>query len=407
MHRTCLCIVLTVSLGALEVVGECPWLERTLRAEWRLAPLGAVLDEVAGRGEVMQERSPGAIQLAAQAKVALVATSRQPLRQVLADLEAAAYVHLTATPQRLEVRTWREWRDARRRPVSYDLRQYGIGLDVEDRSAPLQGLGRDDSGGGGSLFSATADRAQAGPEPMSHWLTQTIRNLDQAQREEVGAVLRLLLTPEEEAALTTALEEHARGALATTRWVVTSGILDPGQALTAGVVSATVARDLASRLHPVRRLVLTALDGQKVTATDGQERTVGWDVEIVSAGMDPGVSPYRSGLTVELRPTRGNAAIELSLKLSWIEPLASATTALIAPSRRSAGEVALTAKPGDAANASVTEGYVDPGNRLVVDLPAEWAWTPTCHLAWADGRALILTAPHPSGQAVILVEALP
>jgi hypothetical protein len=256
------------------------------------------------------------------------------------------------------------------------------------------------------------------------WL-QTIARDTSATLRGNGNI-HIKVTDEEEAAIRAALTEVQQRMLQRTSWRVTFGTLPAGQTLPTGMTTTAEAEAVRGRLQAVRTLSLSALNAQRVHAIDGHQEALIDDLDVVNYQYDPRTSVLFTGVGADIRPLIGSQFIHLSYYLSWVDPQPAATSTLINPARQKVGQTSTTTtttskdpvkEPGktDApkehttTSTTTTSGGDDirPGTMIPVTKPVLWTWKPIGETMLPRDRALVLTAEHPAGTAVMVLEVLP
>lgn len=432
--RLALLSALSVTAHALDVVGEAPYLENRYRAEWHRAPLASVLKDLE------KQTAPLSISITVeklenQIEITLIDRSRTRIRDTLERLERTQDLRFTAEPLKLTVESWTDFRDRKRRLTNLALRDYGLFLDPPDMYAVS--LGFEDasrSGSGFSLFRADGgdNHAGRGPDPSEvvEWMRGLASNADATLRGNGN--LHVMVTAEEEAAIRAALTEQQQRILQRTTWSISFGLLPAGQPLvTTGMCSVADVQALRPRLQSVRRLAVSAMNGQRVNAIDGHQQALIDDLDVVNYQFDPHTNVLTTGVAADLRPVIGSEFIHLSYLLSWVDPLPGQTTDLTNPARIRPGSVTTSTtttttdlppasdkppKPGDpprqqertTTTSSTTDGSdVRPGITIPLTKPALWTWKPRGEVMLPKDRTLILATEHPNGTAVMILEAQP
>jgi len=427
---------LSTAAHALDVVGEVPYLENRYRAAWHAAPLSTVLKDVEKQCAPLSTTHT-IDNLADRLEITLIDRARVRMRDTLELLERTQEIRFTAEPLKLTVETWTDYRDRKRRLVNLALRDYGLFLNPPDFFAPNLGYDNASSSGGGggfSLFAAdTGDHhAGRGPDPSEvvDWLRGLAGNADATLRGNGN--LHVMITAEEETAIRAALTEQQQRLLQRTAWSVSYGTLPAGQALsTTGMCTPAEAQALRPRLQSLRRLTVSAMNGQRVHAIDGHQQALIDDLDVVNYQFDPATSVLTTGVAMELRPVIGTEFVYLSYLLSWVDPLPSSTTELTNPARVKAGSSSTTTtttttdlppeagkvpKPGDpprredkttTSTTSSEGGDLRPGVTVSLSKPVLWTWKPRGETMLPKDRALIFASEHPAGTAVMILEALP
>lgn len=427
---------LTTAIHGLDVVGEAPYLDNRYRAAWHGATLATVLKDV--EKQCVPLTSTHTIDtLADRLEVTVIDRARVRMRDTLELLERTQELHFTAEPLKLTVETWTDYRDRKRRLVNLSLRDYGLFLQPPDFVAPNLGYdnaSRNSDGGGFSLFAADVSdhHAGRGPEPSEvvDWLRGLASDADATLRGNGN--LHVMITAEEEAAIRAALTEQQQRLLQRTAWSVSFGTLPAGQPLTTtGMCSLAEAQTLRPRLQSVRRLTVSAMNGQRVHAIDGKQQALIDDLDVVNYQFDPATTVLTTGVAMELRPVIGSEFIYLSYLLSWVDPLPSQTIEVTNPARVRAGssnttttttttelppEPGKTPKPGEpprreekttTSTTSSDGGDLRPGVTIPLSKPVLWTWKPRGETMLPKDRVLIFASEHPAGTAVMILEALP
>jgi hypothetical protein len=391
-------LVLPATVAALEVQGQPPdYLAMNYRAEWRMKPLGEVLEDLQRAIE-----KPVVATAAVQAlvrQVALTDERKAPLRETLERLEAVQDLRFTAEPLRLRVETVEDARARRRRLIEIDLSEYMLFSPIRDFPGPELGFGFGSSGG--ALFGG-ADPAAGGaptqPDPgvpgaeeVLDWLKRLSIAGESAVSTRTGIFVHA--TPEEEVALRKALDELLGATVRQTAWRITWGIAVADAALSTGIVPAAEAARTAAGLAGRTVETLHALAGQRVHAGRVREHSWVGDVEIVAGRMDPVAEVVSTGRNADLRPLPGRTLTLLEYRLDWVEPLPATPVAL------SQGPAA--PRPPDKDGTTMPS---PPGEQLTVSLPALWSWQPVGDVVLPHGHGLVLCAEHAQGRAVVVVE---
>lgn len=432
MISTCLRFALVASfaaasLPALEVSGDPPkYLTEKFRAEWRMKPLKDVLDDLGRFLEKPLVRSGNVAALLEKRLVVLVDDKKLALRETLELLESSQDLHFTAEPLRLRVETWEDFRDRKRRPVNLNLRDYALFGALRDFPAPAFGYvaGRNSGGGGFNLYSGGADGKKVNggsPDPgaVIDWL-QKISSSGGLELRGHGNVY-VLVTDEEEAAMRKALEELHVRTTQRTGWRVSFGTLAATEAFTTGIIPTADATKLVARLQNRDAVTVAAISGQRVNAATRRSQAQLDDLDVVNYQYDPKIDVLNTGHSADLRPTIGMNFTWLNFHLAWVDPLEVATSDALNPARVASGGSTTTTstttttqkekeKETDT-NKSVTvtqdAGTARIGALMQITKPTLWSWQPRGECYLAKGNALVLTAEHPGGRALIIVQETP
>lgn len=388
--------VLPAAAAALEVQGPPPeYLAMNFRAEWRMKPLGEVLEELQKTIEKPVVATAAVQSLIRQ--VALTDEKKAPLRETLERLEAVQELRFTAEPLRLRVETVEDAKARRRRLVEIDLSEYMLFSPIRDFPGPELGFGWHT--GDGALFggaegaapSAAPETGTPGAEEVLEWLKRLAVVGESSVSTRTGIFVHA--TPEEETALRKALDDLLGATVRQSSWRITWGIAAADAALPTGIVSAADAAKAAAGLAGRTVGTLHALAGQRVHA--GRVREHGWvsDVDIVASRMDPASEVILTGRSADFRPLPGRTLTLLAYRLDWVDALPATQAAL------SQGPAA--PRPPD------KEGAVaptPPGEQLAISLPALWSWQPVGDVVLPHGHGLVLCAEHAQGRAVAVIE---
>lgn len=390
-------LALPAAAAALEVQGPPPgYLAMNFRAEWRMKPLGEVLEELQKTIEKPVVATAAVQSLIRQ--VALTDEKKAPLRETLERLEAMQELRFTVEPLRLRVETVEDAKARRRRLVEIDLSEYMLFSPIRDFPGPMLGFGW--SSGGGALFGgaegagpppAAAESGPPGAEEVLDWLQRLAVAGETAVSTRTGIFVHA--TPEEEAALRKALDDLLGTTVRQSSWRITWGIAAADAALPTGIVSAADAVKTAAGLAGRTVETLHALAGQRVHT--GRVREHSWvsDVDIVAGRMDPASEVILTGRSADFRPLPGRTVTLLEYRLGWVEALPATQTALC--------QVPAAPRPPDKDG---TAAPTPPGEQLAVSLPALWSWQPVGDVVLPHGHGLVLCAEHAQGRAVVVVE---
>lgn len=389
-------LALPAAAAALEVQGPPPdYLAMKFRAEWRLKPLVEVLGEI--------EKAVGkpvvptlAVQaLGGSRQVVLLDDQKSPLRETLERLESVQDLRFTAEPLRLLVESTGDAQARRRRPVDLNLSEYMLFAVIRDFPGPELGLGvaMSDAGANAMLMGGVGvDPQAADSTEVIGWL----RNICESgeMKPQGRTALQVLATPEEEAALRKALDEHLAASARQTTWRVTWGLAPAAGLLATGIMPTAEAARTAAALEPRISETLHALSGQRVHGGRLREQSYVSDAEIVASRLDPVTDVLTTGRQADLRPLPGHSLTMLEYRLSWVDLTAMATAAV----GEGAGGAPPPAKEGE------TAAPAPPGEQLQLQLPALWTWQPVGDIVLPHGQSLVLCAEHPQGRAVVVLE---
>lgn len=223
----------------------------------------------------------------------------------------------------------------------------------------------------------------------------------------------LLATPEEEAALKQHLEE--RFLLVTRRmaWRVSFGTLPGDHNLPTGILANADAGAIAAKLVDRRSVDVSGLDGQIVHAAIAHQQALVTDVEVVHKRLDPTTEVLQTGCGAQVQATSGYGFVVLDYLFQWVDPLGETNAELRTPVAASEGELTTTVKAAEAGkgdgqvSATLAGASSNPGQRMHVALPTVWNWSPRGQVFLPNGMGLVLSAGHPQGRAVLVVEVMP
>lgn len=393
-HLLSILLVLPAGAAALDAGSNPDYLTTKFRAEWRLKPLGEVLSEIekaTGKPVV----ATAAVQaLGGSRQVILLDDRKSPLRETLERLESVQDLRFTAEPLRLLVESAADAQARRRRPVDLNLSEYMLFSPVRDFPGPELGLGmRQSDVGANALHEAGSSLdAPADVSEVIGWL----RGLGESgEMKELGrTAVQVLATPEEEAVLRKALDEHLAASTRQTTWRITWGLAPAGGSLPTGVIPAAEAARTAAALEPRIVEQLHALPGQRVHGGRLREQSYVGDAEIVASRLDPVSDVLTTGRHADLRPLPGGRQTIVAYRLSWVDLTAMGTAAI----GEGAGPAPPPAKEGETAMPA------PPGEQLTLQLPALWTWQPVGDVVLPHGQGLVLCAEHPQGRAVVVLE---
>lgn len=391
--------------GALDLAGDAAWAERTLRPEWTLTTVQSALDEIAKAAAVPLRRSAGIQADERDSQVTLIARERVSLRQVLTWLEEVQDLHVRGDAQGFLVELGSEERDRRRRFVAITPSDYGLSLQPRDR--PLRPLGRRIEGsarGSFMLFAGGAEAAEPMVDPVELADALQAHLSEEATTEVRGTRAYLRITPEEEAVLRTYLDELFRQQTRAVALRVTFGVAVAPVAET-GIVAQDRIPALRTGLQEPQVLLAAGRNGQRICAGNLILQSRVADAEVVNNALDPVIEVEGAGKGLDVRATLGFPAVALDFGFAWVEPRPDRASDLHHPQGQEAG-IQLSVKEGDG-TAEVTPTRLVGGEQVALDLSASWCWQPRGEIRLRPGEALVLSAPHPAGEAVILLEILP
>lgn len=387
--------VLPAAAAALEVQGPPPeYLAMNFRAEWRMKPLGEVLEELQKTIEKPVVTTAAVQSLIRQ--VALTDEKKSPLRETLERLEAVQELRFTAEPLRLRVETVEDAKARRRRLVEIDLSEYMLFSPIRDFPGPALGFGWHMAEG--TLFGGAegAKPPEVDPQPQDaaevlDWLKRLAVAGETAVSTRTGIFVHA--TPEEEAALRKALDDLLGATVRQSSWRITWGIATADATLPTGIVPAADAAKAAAGLAGRTVETLHALAGQRVHT--GRVREHSWvsDVDIVAGRMDPASEVILTGRSADFRPLPGRTLTLLEYRLDWVDALPATQVAL--------SQGPATPRPPDKEG---TATPTPPGEQLAVSLPALWSWQPVGDIVLPHGHGLVLCAEHVQGRAVVVIE---
>lgn len=401
-------------VAALEIApGDTAWLDQRLRPEWIQTSLASTLDQIARISEREVVRSKGLQAMERDHLVTLVAHERVTLREALVWMEEANQLHFTAEPLVLRVATLRDRRNARRRFVDLQLTDYGAGFFGHDHFLPQLGFGRNPAQDGGfSLFAGGEEAvlSDVEPEDMLELMRSAFTD-EMAQGESHALRSYLWVTPEEEAAVRSVLEEQFRLQTAHQAWRITFGTHATGP-LTPGLMSQQEAATVTAELAERRVVAISGLLGQCVVGGELGEKVRRSTADVVNYRLDPVAETMVTGIGVAVRAFRGQESIHLNYSLTWLTPKASSRAEVRHVGQATRRSAAATTKPKTEDNAGDTTVTIEeePGNageRMYVDLDAIWTWAPHGTVVLGADQALVLVAPRDGQWAIIVIEVLP
>jgi hypothetical protein len=371
---------------------------------WRLVPLATALDELARSAGVAVDRSAIARE-PGDRPVVLVAVQPITVGATLAMLERCAPVRFTVAANGFRAAASEA---AVRPPLEtrrYAPSDYGLLIPLDPRG-PGEPLGLRDWEAEGaepqSLFVHGGPPAPRTREPvdlatLSDYLRREVMPHSWAGdgvgiegRAETELVLRQ--SPQVHAAIHAALLDLGR-LTRRKQWQVTFGLQPPQAGFATGIVTSTQARDLAQRLSARETQTLTGVLGDLSAGRRTQERSLVVGADVIAGRLDPLTRVVRHGRSVELTAYDGRESCLLEGRLCWVdeaEPLRLSELRASPPAGKAAAD-----PPAAAAL---------PAERVQLQLPALWTWRPAGEWCLPHGRALVLCAAHPAGQAVIVIE---
>lgn len=432
--RPALTACLLPALAALEVVGQPPpdYLQEPVRPEWRATALSSIASEWQAALKRPVVTSPG---IALAPAVILIERQRRPMREIFEQLERSHDLHITAEALRVVVTTGEEHRASRRRMVDLRLAEYGSALTLTSFAGVSLGYHASSNSRGFDLFGQDSGSEEAaGPsiEDLQDLLQVALGDTCTGRSLVLdgGNTVHTWVTPEEEQAMRGMLDQVLAEQVRRCAWQVSFGLLPAGQALPAsGIVPAATAATLRHGLKDTHQLQLAGMLGQQVHAGHLDQHATVNDADVAGSGLlDPVIGVVITGRAGELKTLAGATSWRVSGSLSWCEPIAR-TSIPVQGLPQAGAEAApdsiaisgtLAATEGDGAGKKQPkkdgevelEGEVSMGTAVpprgsqYMDLtaPTVWTWNPRLDLMLPHGHALVLTAPHPQGQAVIVLE---
>ncbi len=409
------CAIACSTAPAVEFVGDPPaYLGQRYRADWRMAPLTTVLDGIAAFIEKPVVRSE-AVRGRAAEPVLQIDEKKVTLREALELLEATQRLHFIAEPLRLRVETDQDARDSRRRAVNLHLSDFGSFISPRDFPGEELAFPVSNRGGGGfDLFGgASMEPEVLDPQDVLDLMRTASSGGDMQLR---GGNVFLLVTPEEEVAMRERLTEQFARISRRCSWKVTFGILAADQSFATGLVADAEATAIAARLTSARTLLVGGMSGQRVSARDLEERSIVSGIEVVGHRHDPVVEILRLGRVADIRALAGLRMTMVDFSLRWAEPIGESRMQDVrrdagSPGIDLSGTLTLEQKDDKHQNGGFSltglGGGIDRGQTTTLELPELWTWQPRGEVFLPPGTSLVLSAGHPAGRAVIVMEATP
>ena len=356
--------------------------------------------------------------------VIYLARAAHPVAKVFEELEELYDLRFTADPLQWQVETMEEYRQRHRRLRQVDLRRYGAGMIISDEASKyrlgITGMVQRGSGG----FDLYSDEGFGGGFNGSEisWgrVLEYARAMIEGEIGEGDAVVFASLTDDEFTALNEMLERRLLRSLRQQHWSVQAGILPQGAgSLATGLLDAGMIATVSERLQELHRAELSGLHGQQVVSelALGRQRTTDYDVG-GEDHQDPVVDSTHAGLTVELTGLQGWRGRYLDLSVDWAERLASAELAtgprLLREQLSDTQELSLDGSikgdgdedetidlSGDGTSSGPTRQLQVTGMQHCEDW---WSWRPHMQVLIPESSGLVVSAPHPRGTAVLIIQ---
>lgn len=394
--RLLLLLSFTLTLPALEVIGEPAWLTKTITPSWRQVKLGEVLDAIGTAAGCPVKRDKDLADAEQGHQVTIILPQPTTVRRVLEALEKTQDLIITAEAQQMTAVPYATWRVTSRRMITFDLRDYGALIafpepDPTDRQRQVP-TAIDPAAGQGQPYIVEAYKPDA--EATVEYLRNCIERGDDPPTLRLSEHHLLLATvnPHEEAQVRSELTRLAKLTTQTSTWTATFGVLAADQPLATGLVSHEVADAVRKRLSTRKQFHVQTTDQRIVRAADQRKQDVMTRVDRLRDSLLPTPEVLTTGWSCELRPIAGRGRQRVTYHLSWSEARPGATSALIVPPI-----------PSDPAADQRAGG----DQTLTLVKPAVWSWEPAGDVFLPDHHALVLVAPHADGRAVIVVERVP
>ena len=238
---------------------------------------------------------------------------------------------------------------------------------------------------------------------VSHW-TQ-IRHWKAVVGEDstftmIGGSIIARLTPEEESAVLDVLDQMTARTLRQCSWQVVAGIVPEASSLASGIVTVEQANLVQQQLTDSQTNTLTGLAGQWVMSESGA--TIDRAHGMVDGPGEVSVEVYgeMTGFGVSLRTLRGMSVDTLCVDALWLAHDGGRQLDLKAPARNQ-----VVSESSEDSTTVVIEDQTltrEPGATWQEELKSFWHWTPRGAYVVPAGKSLVLTAPHPKGQAVLV-----